>query len=72
MELFMNLDLATLSKSELKQYLSENRNNGEKFSVALQELINRNPEAPVDPPMGWEETREVVEQKINRLKTEKE
>lgn len=68
----MNLDLATLSKSELKQYLSENRNNGEKFSDALQELINRSPEAPVYPPMGWEETREIVEQKINRLKTEKE
>jgi len=66
----MNLDLTTLSKSELKQYLSENRNDDKKFSAALQELIDRDPNAPVYPPMGWEETREVVEQKINQLNSD--
>lgn len=65
------MNLTELSKAELKQYLSDNRNDDEKFSAALQELMNRNSDAPVYPPMNWEETRKVVEQKIRQVNGEK-
>ena len=60
----MNLEI--LTKTELKQYLSENRNDDEKFSAALQELINRSSDAPVYPPMGWEETKKIIDEKLNQ------
>ncbi len=64
------MNLETLSNTELKQYLSANRNDDEKFSAALQELINRNSDAPVYPPMGWKETKQIIDQKINQVNEE--
>lgn len=64
------MNLTELSKTELKQYLSQNRNDDEKFSAALEELMRRNADAPVYPPMGWEETGKIVEEKIRQLNSE--
>ena len=35
------IDLQNLSKTELTKYLSDHRNDSEKFSAGLQELMNR-------------------------------
>ncbi len=35
------VNLENLSKTELAQYLADNRNDSEKFSAGLQELMNR-------------------------------
>jgi len=36
-------DLTKMTVAELKQYLSENRSDDDKFSEALQELLRREP-----------------------------
>ncbi|MDJ0730245.1 MAG: hypothetical protein QNJ33_09680 [Crocosphaera sp.] len=37
------IDLTKMSVTELKQYLSQNRNDDDKFSEALAELLKRDP-----------------------------
>ncbi|NES86763.1 MAG: hypothetical protein F6K10_38465 [Moorea sp. SIO2B7] len=37
------IDLTQMTVTELKQYLSENRSNDDKFSEALAELLKRDP-----------------------------
>jgi len=65
-----SMNLTELSKTELKQYLSQNRNDDEKFSAALEELMRRNSDAPVYPPMGWEETKKIIDDKIRQVNSE--
>lgn len=44
----MKLDLNDMTNAELKQYISENRNDDEAFSAALGVLLSRrDPNAPV-------------------------
>jgi hypothetical protein len=65
MEVCMNL--SELSQTQLKQYLSEHRNDDEKFSSALQELMSRDPNPTWYPPTGWEETGRIIQQKIKEM-----
>lgn len=58
------MNLAELSKTELKRYLSDNRNDDEKFSEALQELMSRDPNPTWYPPTDWEETGRIIKQKL--------
>lgn len=60
-------NLKEMTDSELKQYLSEQRNNDEAFSEALSELLNRNSNAqryPADMPL--EEIERVIREHIEK------
>lgn len=59
------LNLKEMMDFELKQYLSEHRNNDEAFIEALSELLNRNSNAqryPAD--MSLEEIEQVIREHI--------
>lgn len=58
------MNLGNMSKTELKHYLSENRNDDDKFSQALQELMNRDSNPTWYPPTDWEETGRIIKQKL--------
>ena len=63
------MNLSELSKTELKQYLSNHRNNDEKFSEALQELMSRDQNPTWYPLTDWEETGKIIKQKIDEMET---
>jgi HSP20 family molecular chaperone IbpA len=56
-----------LNKTELKQYLSEHRNDDDKFSEALQELMSRDQNPTWYPPTDWEETGRIIKRKIEEM-----
>ncbi|GGA54023.1 DUF6887 family protein [Okeania sp. KiyG1] len=58
-----------MSNRELRQYLSENRNDEEKFSQALELLMNRKTESFKYPPpseMKREEIEAIFQAKLNQ------
>ncbi len=60
-------NLKEMTDSEIKQYLSEHRNNDEAFSKALSELLNRNSNTqryPADMPL--EEIERVIREHIEK------
>lgn len=60
-------NLAEMTDAELKQYLSDNRNDGDAFSSALSELINRHSDTkryPADMPL--EAIERVIREKIEK------
>jgi len=60
-------NLKEMTDSELKQYLSEHRNNDEAFGEALSELLNRNSNTqcyPADMPL--EEIERVIREYIEK------
>lgn len=59
------IDLTQMTIAELKQYLSENRRDDEKFSEALTELLKRDPNPIVySKDMPLEEQERVFMEKI--------
>lgn len=61
------MDLKQMSKVELKRYLSKHRNDDEKFSEALKELMNRDPNPTWYPPTNWEETEKILKSKLHEI-----
>ncbi len=58
-------DLTQMTVTELKQYLSENRSNDEKFSEALAELLKRDPNPVIySKDMPLEEQERIFMEKI--------
>ena len=54
---------------QLKQFLSDNRNNDEIFSEALGELLSRNPERQrYQADMSPEEIGQVIREKIQQIR----
>ena len=61
-------NLKEMTDAELKQYLSEHRNNDDVFSEALSELLSRNPNAkryPAD--MLPEEMDRIIREQLESL-----
>nr|WP_224409185.1 hypothetical protein [Oscillatoria salina] len=58
-----------MTTAQLKQYLSENRNNNSRFSEALSELMSRNSNPTVYPPdLPLEEIERVMQDKIKEVR----
>lgn len=59
-------NLKAMTRAELRQYMSDNRNDDEKLSAAIAESSSRPgwTEVPADTPP--EEERQVIQQLINR------
>jgi cephalosporin-C deacetylase-like acetyl esterase len=58
-------DLTQMTVTELKQYLSENRSDDEKFSEALAELLKRDPNPVIySKDMPLEEQERIFMEKI--------
>ena len=65
----MKKSISQMNTKELRQYLSENRNNEEKFSQALKLLISRKKGAFKYPPpseMNTEEIEAILREKLNQ------
>ncbi|NEP82891.1 MAG: hypothetical protein F6K39_34975 [Okeania sp. SIO3B3] len=65
----MNKSLSQMSNRELRQYLSENRNDEKKFSQALELLISRKTESFKYPPpseMDRKEIEAIFQAKLNQ------
>lgn len=65
----MMTDLKQMTTKQLKQYLSEHRNDDDQFSNALSELLNRDPNPviyPADLPL--EEMERIIKEKIEQTK----
>ena len=65
----MNKSLSQMSNRELRQYLSENRNDEEKFSQALEKLMSRKKENFKYPPpseINREEIEAIFQAKLNQ------
>ncbi len=61
-----------MTNSELKQYLSANRTDDDKFSAALAELISRDPNPTIYPfEQSPEEVSSIIKQKIEEIEREK-
>ncbi len=57
-----------MTNSELKQYLSANRTDDDKFSAALAELISRDPNPTIYPfEQSLEEVSSIIKQKIEEI-----
>lgn len=62
-------DLKQLTVQQLKQFISENRTDDEKFGAALDELMSRNPNRTVYPyNMPPEEMQRVLDEKLEQMK----
>ena len=63
------INLKQMTPTELKKYLSEHRNDDEKFSEALGELMSRDiwTEVSADTPLSEQET--IIEKLIERKKS---
>ncbi len=62
------IDLKQLTLKELRQFLSENRADDDKFSAALGELLSRESEADCYPAnMSVEEVQRVLDQKLDQV-----
>lgn len=62
-------ELQQMTTNQLKQYLSEHRRDDDKFSAALSELLNRDPNPVIYPAdMPIEEMEKVVRKKIEQTK----
>ncbi|KYC42234.1 hypothetical protein WA1_19840 [Scytonema hofmannii PCC 7110] len=60
-------DLTQMTVTELKQYLSENRSDDEKFSEALAELLKRDPNPVIySKDMPLEEQERIFMEKITK------
>lgn len=60
-------DLTKMTVPELKQYLSENRNNDDKFSEGLAELLKRDPNPVIySKDMPLEEQEQIFMEKITK------
>ena len=60
-------DLTKMSIPELKQYLSKNRSNDDKFSEALAELLKRDPNPVIySKDMPFEEQEQIFMAKITK------
>jgi hypothetical protein len=63
------VNLKQMSKAELKQFISENRGDDDKFSQALRELLNRDPNPTIYPAdMPLEDMEKVIREKIEQTK----
>jgi cephalosporin-C deacetylase-like acetyl esterase len=60
-------DLTQMTVTELKNYLSENRSDDDKFSEALAELLKRNPNPVIySKDMPLEEQERIFRKKIEK------
>ncbi|WP_042892804.1 DUF6887 family protein [Anaplasma marginale] len=60
--------LKQMSDRELKEYLSENRRNENKFSEALEELMSRNPNPTIYPfEQSAKEIASIINKKIEEI-----
>lgn len=66
-------DLKQMTTAQLKQYLSDYRNDNEKFSEALSELLSHDPNPTIYPAdMPLEEMERIIREKIEQGKQSKE
>ncbi|ACK72474.1 hypothetical protein PCC7424_4101 [Gloeothece citriformis PCC 7424] len=61
-------DLKQLTNTQLKQYLSKFRNDDEKFSQALEELLTRDPNPTIYPAdLPLEQIEQIIKEKIENI-----
>ena len=61
-------NLTQMTTAELKQYLFDHRRDDDKFSEALGELLNREPNPTIYPAdMPLQDVERVIREKINEL-----
>lgn len=66
-------DLKQMTTAQLKQYLSDYRNNDENFSEALSELLRQDPNPTIYPAdMSLEEMEQIIREKIEQGKQSRE
>ena len=66
------INLKQMTTAELKQYLSEHRRDDDKFSEALGELLNREPNPTIyTADMPLQDTERVIREKINEVNKSK-
>ena len=65
-------NLTQMTTAELKQYLSDHRRDDDKFSEALGELLNREPNPTIYPThMPLQDMERVIREKINEVNKSK-